>query len=442
MTMRITRHHIYTAAAVLLMLCAVRSDAAVLTVDDCLALAELNHPSLVSAAASVSGDIARLKSAAAGDRVTVNGSVSTSRSGGGDKGETSSFSAGASAGLRIYDAGRSRYRIDAQRDALASTREKAEQTRRDVRTAVKTAYTNLLLNQETAAAREAAVRAYEEHLVQARGYYEAGSRPWYDVTKAEVDLGNARLELTNARSNVTVARATLLSSMGLTGEAGSDIELADIEVVPVSWDIVSRGPDAGHDGAPPIGDEVACIDTALEHRSDYIASEWSLASSRASLAAALREGSPSISLNAGYSGSGSHIGNLGKGWNGGLTMSIPIVDGGASAAAADIASASLASAEASHDALRQKIVLEVRTALNSLNTAYERRSISELTVANAQENYRLAAGRYETGVGDALEVADALVALTNAYLSQHQSRNAVEAAVIKLESVLGVELAR
>jgi outer membrane protein TolC len=40
--------------------------------------------------------------------------------------------------------------------------------------------------------------------------------------------------------------------------------------------------------------------------------------------------------------------------------------------------------------------------------------MSEMTVLQARENYDLASGRYRTGVGNPIEVADAIISLNNA----------------------------
>lgn len=426
------------AAVASLALCASGASASeTLSLADCLDIAEAYHPSLAGAAASVSADIAKLRQAAVGDRLTISGTLSSSRSGGDDKEEGSSFSVGANAGIKIYDSGRSAYRIEAARETVAATREGAEQTLRDVRASVKTAYTDLLLYAAEEAARAEAVAAYEQHLEQARGFFDAGTHALYDVTQAEVNLGNARGELVRAQSNVVTGRAALLGAMGVT--IAEEFDLA-----PISWDILGEIMDRARDESGywelSSEGEARAIEAALENRADYRADLHRLASSRASLAATARQGSPSVSLSGGYSGSGYAVGNINKGWNGGLSVSIPIVDGGEAAAALDGARASLAALEASHEEMRQRIILDVRRALNDLRTARERIDIAEIVVASAEENRRLAVGRYETGVGSALEVTDALVSLTNAYLSRSQAHNALEQAVIGMEKVLGIEL--
>lgn len=391
-----------------------------LTLDQCLAIAEAYHPNLVGAAASVSADKGRLVQSVIGDRLTISGTMSIGRSGN-ERDESSSFSAGANASVKVFDSNRSKYSIDAQRNTLAATEESAEQTSRDVRANVKSAYTNLLLYYEIANQRVESARAYERHLEQASGFYEAGSKPWYDVTKAQVDLGNAKLALVEAQANIDTGRAELQNAMGVVIEE-------EFVVAPASWDIAAET-------------ERDSVELALDNRADYRAAAYKVEANRATIGAEARASSPTISLSGGYSGSGSYIGNLDRGWNTSLNMSIPIVDGGETKARVETAQAQLASQEASYEKLRQDIVLEVRRVLSDLKKARERIVLSEITLENALENHRLAEGRYETGVGDALEVTDALVSLTDAHLTKYQAYNDLQTAVINLEKAVGVELA-
>ena len=125
-----------------------RADASpVYGLDDCLAMAERNHPGLAEAAASVASARARLALGAAGDRLQADGSVSASNSGS-RAGESESYSIGATASLKIYDANRNKYSLDASRATLSATELEARRSLLVVRTGVKEAYLALLLNHE------------------------------------------------------------------------------------------------------------------------------------------------------------------------------------------------------------------------------------------------------------------------------------------------------
>jgi outer membrane protein TolC len=322
--------------------------------------------------------------------------------------------------LKVFDANRSKYATDAQRKTLSAAEANREQTLSQVRADVKTSYMNLLLCMAVRGQRQESANAFRRHLEQATGFYEVGSKPRFDVTKAEVDLGNAELSLVEAESDIEIARASLLNAMGVEPFGRDPFYVAPEDV----------------SAAAAISEEEA-ESLALEHRADYRAAELRTLAGKSSLKAEARSNSPSVSLRGGWSGGGDDLFALDSNWNTGLSLSVPIVDGGASAARLEIASAQVRSLEASKESLRQDILLEVRKASLGVKNARERIRITELTVAQAEENYTLAEGRYETGVGNALEITDALLALTDARLSAYRSRHDLQIALISLEKATG-----
>ena len=399
-----------------------RGDEAVrtLTLEECLALAEERHPDLAGAEARSAAERQRLSLTAVEDRVQASGSVSAARSDREGSPPGSSYSAGVTASVRVFDANRTKYAVDAQRGTLSATEAEERKTRLQVRSRVKKAYMDLLLAGEVRDQRQESVASFTRHLERAKGYYETGLKPKSDVTKAEVDLGNAQLALVEAEADVEVSRAALLNAMG---------------VDPVgSFELRSVGrtlPNAAEANAEAL---------ALEHRQDYAAAVLRTLAGKAEVRSAARGSAPSLSVRGGYSASGTELSELRSEWNVGLSMTVPIVDGGAAAARTDIARAQARSLEAAREALRQSILLEVRKAVLNIRNARERIRIAGLTVAQAEENYTLAEGRYRTGVGDSLALSDALLALTDARLSVYRARYDLQVAQFALESAAGVEL--
>ena len=392
----------------------------ILSLDDCLALAEAGHPDMRSAAASVASSKGRLASAAAGDRLDLSGSVSATRNG--PDNESTSYSTGVTASIKLYDANRSKYSIDASRSTLDAAGEDARGTLAEVRANVKTAYLALLLSYETERQREESVRAFEQHLEEAKGFFDAGAKPWYDVTKAEVDLGNAQLSHASASADVRNARASLANAIGIDQTEDFDIERTGLDILQL---------------APWVLDSAETL--ALENRPDYKSSALRMEAGQSTLKAEARAGSPTISLTGGYNGAADDSFDFERGWNTGLRMSVPILDGGAAAAGVDIARAQIDSLAASHEKLRQSILLAVSRAKNDIAKAREGIRISHLTLANAEENLKLAEGRYETGVGDALEVTDAIVSYTDAQLAASNAQHDLQTAIIDLEKAVGLD---
>ena len=391
-----------------------------LTLEECLALSEANHPDLAGADAKREAERRRLSLTAVEDRVQASANASAARSGREGAPSGSSYTAGVTASVRVFDANRTKYAVEAQRGTLAATEAEGRKTRLQVRYGVKKAYMDLLLAGEVRGQRKESVDSFRLHLERAKGYYETGLKPKSDVTKAEVDLGNAQLALVEAESNVRVAQAALLNAMGVDLAGPFEVRAEDRAL-----------PESAEGGAEAL---------ALEHRQDYEAANRRTLAGKAEVRSAARASSPSLSLRGGYSAGGEEISSLSSEWNVGLSLNVPVVDGGAASARADIARAQVRSLEAAREALRQNILLEVRKAVLNIRNARERIRIAGLTVAQAEENYSLAEGRYRTGVGDSLALSDALLALTDARLSVYRARYDLQVAQFALESATGVEL--
>ena len=326
--------------------------ARILTLEECLVLAEAHHPNLAGADARTEAERWRLSQTAADDRVQVSGTVSATRSGREGESSGSSISAGVTTSLKLFDANRTKYAVDAQRGALSATEAEGRRTRLQVRSGVKTAYMELLLAGEVRDQRKEAVRSLERHLERAKGYYETGLKPKSDVTKAEVDLGNAQLALAEAESGVEIARASLLNAMGVDAAGPFSVRPEERTV--------------------PETAERSAESLALEHRQDYAAAELRTVAGKAEVSSAARAASPSLSLRGGYSASGEELSSLESGWNVGLSLTVPVVDGGDAAARTGLARAQVRSLEATREALRQSILLEVRKAVLNIRNARER----------------------------------------------------------------------
>ncbi len=89
--------------------------------------------------------------------------------------------------------------------------------------------------------------------------------------------------------------------------------------------------------------------------------------------------------------------------------------------------------------LRQQIRLEVEQAFSNLREAGERTIAAQVAVRQAEENVELANGRYGAGVGNPIEVTDALVSLSNARTTHISALTDSRIAQASLEKAMGVK---
>lgn len=97
--------------------------------------------------------------------------------------------------------------------------------------------------------------------------------------------------------------------------------------------------------------------------------------------------------------------------------------------------------QAQYKELELTISQQVEEAWLVLRESAERIDVAEVARLNAEENFRLAQGRYEAGVGDAIEFTDAQVSLFDARSAVVRARYDYLQAFAALERAIGRPLA-
>jgi len=98
----------------------------------------------------------------------------------------------------------------------------------------------------------------------------------------------------------------------------------------------------------------------------------------------------------------------------GASLNFPIFSGFSTPAQIAQGQAALRNLQAQEESLKLNIRLESEQAYLGQQLATEQIRVTEKSVVYARENYELASGRYQVGVGQPLEITDAEVQLANA----------------------------
>jgi outer membrane protein len=337
----------------------------------------------------------------------------------GANGSYNQYSAGIAADQLLYDFGRTSTRVAVQKSNLDSSRADMDAVDDQVIFNVTLAYYDLLRAARNRDVAEETVRQFEQHLAQATGFFQAGVRPRYDVTKAEVDLSNARLNLIRADNGIRLARVVLNNAMGLPEVAAYEVE-----------DIL---------GFRQFGLPLeTALTMAAEKRPDLQALVLRKRAAEQALALVGKGHYPFLAANAAAYYAGQEIGDLNEGWDAGVVLSFPIFNGHQTRYQVQEARANLTILTANERSLRQAIHKDVRLGYLDLQEAEERVHTGDLIVRQAEENYELAAGRYNAGVGNPIELADAEVILVNARTSHIQALYDYRLAQTGIERAIGM----
>ena len=367
--------------------------------EQCLSIALEKHPSLRASAGTIKMNESRVGQARAQYYPQVDLSTSYNRIGpttppGESIDAYDQYSTGINLGVTLFDFGKTSTRVAIQHLNVSASRADYEEVKTQIILNVKKAYYDLLQTQRNQAVAVDTMNQFQRNLDQANAFFRVGTKPKFDVTKAEVDLGNARLSVLKAENAVRAAMITLKDVMGVPEKADFAIidNLADRKIELELSDVLKKA----YANRPDLSSIVAKREAAER-----------------SIELARKDYYPILSGSAGYGFSGTDF-PLGRGWNVGAALSIPLFSGLSTKYQIDEAGANLDILKANEDSIRQAIRLDVEQAYLDVRDTAEQIVMAEKTVLQAQENYDLASGRYRTGVGNPIEVADATISLNNA----------------------------
>ncbi len=385
----------------------------VMTLKECIETALRNQPSIRMARASVDAGLGREMQAASPyfPQVSASTGYSESHSLGGAFGDSvaKGYTTTLSLNQLIYDFGRSSNSLDAAKLATRSSEQDADRVNQEVVLNVKQSYYALLAARQLVEVALKTIEQTESHLRQAEAFFRAGSKPRFDVTRAEVDVNNARVGLINAKNSVRIRTIALNNAMGVDPGRATEIEFALPSVVVGTLSLEQAQ------------------DEALKKRPEMLKAETDREAANARVRTEEANYYPTISAVGAYNWAngtqemGPFKGDIQNSWNAGVTLTVPLFQGGLTKGRVSEARANLLAVEAQRDTIRQTILLEVNQAYADLEGATARADAMETSLKKAQENLELAQGRYEAGVGPYIEVTDAQLASVNAETDRIQA---------------------
>ncbi|MDA8088694.1 MAG: TolC family protein [Nitrospiraceae bacterium] len=330
----------------------------------------------------------------------------------------SGFTTAASVSQNIYDFGKTASQVKAQKFNYISSGQDLENIKENVVLQVEQAYYNVLQAQRNIGIANMVVGQFEQHLKQASAFHEAGTKPKYDVTLAQVNLSNAKLNLIVVDNNAAVSKADLNNIMGIPGATPYTVEdNLSFQKYNVSFD--------------------EALKKAYANRPDLKALIFREKSAEENIAFVKTGYYPDISGTASYGYTGDRL-PLNSYWTAGASVSFPIFSGFVTKYQLIQARENLNTLSANETSLRHAIFLEVQTYYLNLGEAQQRVGAAKLVVDQAKENLDVATGMYKYGVGNALDVTDALISYSSAQTSYVSALYDYKIAQANIEKAMGL----
>jgi TolC family type I secretion outer membrane protein len=318
----------------------------------------------------------------------------------------------------IYDFGKTGALVDEAKARLRQADSEVERIREVTVFNVKQAYYQLLQARRLVKVADDTFARAELNLRSARGFFDVGTKPKSDVTRAEVEVANARVNQIRARNLVQFNQVALANAIGLEATAVFDIEdVLNFEPAPLDPEALRAEALANR---PELAQAKARVDAAL-----------------AQVAGAKARFLPTLSANGAYGFNTPDDPPLHEQWEIGAQLSWNLFEGFFSVARLDETRALVESARANYDSLDLQVRLDVEQAYIAVVNAAETIAANQKALESAQENLRLAQGRYDAGVGTILDLTDAQLALTTAEADQVRALTDHKVGLAQLDRVVG-----
>ena len=304
------------------------------------------------------------------------------------------YVAGVAVTQHLFDFGRRRGFVAERRFQAAATKEEEKLVSLDLIFGVSLRYFHLLQAKQLVRVYEKAVEERRFHLHEAKVKADAGLRPELDVYVTQAEVQRAELHLVDARNSEENARVAFDNALGLGGRE-PNYQLADVLTYGSITDRLA-----------------ALLQEALQLRPDMKALADQARAMGAKIVQARSDYWPTATAVAGYStmGTGTPPANN---VNVGVVLVWPIFNSYLTSHQVSEAKLSQKAVESHIEDLRQRIILQVKTAFLDWQASLKRIHRAKETLEASRVQLELAEKRYSAGLADIVELEDAQRSYTN-----------------------------
>jgi outer membrane protein len=320
----------------------------------------------------------------------------------------------------IWDFGQTWNRFKASQSVAEATAQDAQTQLQTSLFGVRTAFFAARAARELVKVAQDTLANQQRHLEQVKGFVQVGTHPEIDLAQSLTDVANARVQLIQAQNGYATSRAQLNLAMGIEGS--TDYDISDDRMPAVE----------GENGTL---DEL--VDTAVATRPELAAYRLRVRAQQETISAVRGAYGPSLNFAMAGTEGGPFLNEMVPNWNAGVVLQWNLFSGLLTQSTVNEAEANLDSLVAQSDGERQQVRLQVDQAQLAIHAAIEALAAAEEALKNAKDRLRLAEGRYETGVGNIIELGDAQLALTTTAAQRVQADFAVSTARAQLWFALG-----
>jgi len=381
----------------------------VLTWGECIKEAAKNHPDLIAAQEEVKQSEAAKQQTASGlfPQITSSLSAQTSQSSGQ---ETNTYGYGVSGTQLLFDGNKTINNLKASVENIVAAKQGFRFTSTSVRFRLRSAFIDLLKAQEMLRITEEIYNIRRGNLELIVLRYESGLEHKGALLTAEADLADAQYGISQTKRAVVVAQRELVKEMGrkqLTPlYAQGDFQVKDSASKEPDFELLAKN-------------NSSLQQLIAQKRS----AEFSLRSAYANFY-------PEITGSAGANRSGDHWSPRDKQWDLGVSLSLPLFEGGLRTAQVSEARALVRQLEENQRSALDSAILTLQQNWVILQDAIENVSVQNKTLIATQERSKIAQAQYSIGFVDFDNwtiIEDNLVKAKRNYLNAQEAALLAEA---------------
>lgn len=392
-----------------------------LSLDDSIAMALQNNPTIKIADADREKAQWAISEAKGAKKLTVNLTHADKRA------KTYSYSASANSfsnqialNLPLYTGGKIEAGIEQAELNYKISDLDVQQSRQQIKLNATNGYYTILQSINALKVSQESVDMMNAHLKNVQAQYGVGVVAKSDVLRSEVELANYQQTLIVAQNNYDLAVSKFNNVLGLPLE--TEVKVKD-ELQHVKYQL-------------SLNDSITY---AMSHRPENIQADYAVEIAKKSVKIAQSGKLPTVAASAATGWSDTTFpGTDNNTWSIGLSATWTAFDSGVTDS--KIKQSDLAVTKALQQAQQTKdsIQLEVRQAYLNMNEADKRINTTQVAVDKAEEDFKISGVRYSAGVGTNIDVIDAQVALTQAKNNYIQALYDYNTSKANLDKAMGI----
>ncbi|MBU1086799.1 MAG: TolC family protein [Candidatus Omnitrophica bacterium] len=376
----------------------------VLTWDDCVKEALKNHPELIYAQEQVIQSRADKNIIRANILPQISAQASEKKSKVEGSDQTKNYAYSVSAEQLLFDGLKTTSNIHAAEKSLDAAEYNYLVASSDIRLSLNTAFSSLLRAQELTALTEEIAKRRSDNLKLVKIRYEAGREHRGAVLTAEADLAQADFEVAQAKRNILLAQQDLIIQLGRKNRT----------LIKVAGDLNLKQIDSSYPNCEALADNTPFLKALIARKE---AARFNYSSAKGDLF-------PKVYLSGSMGRSNSEWPPEDDAWSAGLTVSLPLFEGGSRIYQIEKAKSQWKQAQASERSGRDSVVYTLEKTWKDLQDARDMVLVKKKFLDAALERAKIANAQYSSGLttfDNWIIIENNLVSAKKAYLDAQEN---------------------